>query len=142
MPATAVVCYPADHTTLGAWNGSWNPRKGIWFGGGTTIRGVVFPAGTRCVLFFGTQGIGPFCYGEGTTDKRLAGKPTPDGTIWCYDADDSSKAPMPTRTCQRSGRMTPLRCCRYDKEARVGLPAVRERSRPRNRSLQGPLTAD
>jgi hypothetical protein len=43
------------------------------------------------VLFFGTQGIGRFCYGEGTSDRALAFKPTPDGTIWCYDPADSSK---------------------------------------------------
>ena len=36
-------------------------------------RGVVFPVGGRSVLFFGTQGIGEFCYGEGTDDPTLAG---------------------------------------------------------------------
>ena len=46
---------------------------------------------TRSVLFFGTQGTGPFCYGEGTDQQGLAGSPTPDGTTWCYDPDDSSK---------------------------------------------------
>ena len=90
-PAAPLVYYPQAHPTLGAWDASWNPAKGILFGGGTTIRGLVFPAGARSVLFFGTQGIGPFCYGEGTTDKSLNGTPTPDGTTWCYDPDDSSK---------------------------------------------------
>ena len=88
---TALVYYPAAHTTLGPWNASWNPARGILFGGGTTIRGVVFPAGSRSVLFFGTQGVGPFCYGEGTTRRALAGTPTPDGTTYCYDPDGSSK---------------------------------------------------
>jgi hypothetical protein len=37
------------------------------------------------------QGVGRFCYGEGTTNRSRAFKPTPDGTIYCYDPDDSSK---------------------------------------------------
>jgi hypothetical protein len=59
--------------------------------GNTTVRGVVFPAGTNTVLFFGTQGTGPFCYGEGTDDPSLDGTPTRDGTTWCYDPDVSYK---------------------------------------------------
>jgi hypothetical protein len=90
-PDHPLVYYPQQHPTLGPWNATWNPRKRVLFGGGTTIRGVAFPDGTRSVLFFGTQGIGRFCYGEGTADRSLAFKPTPDGTIWCYDPDNSSK---------------------------------------------------
>jgi hypothetical protein len=86
-----LVYYPAAHPAIGPWNATWNPARGIFFGGGTTIRGVVFPAGTRSVLFFGTQGVGKFCYGEGTDKRGLAGKPTRDGTTWCYDPDGSSK---------------------------------------------------
>jgi hypothetical protein len=91
VPDAALVYYPQEHPKLGSWDASWNPRRGILFGGGTKIRGVVFPRGTRSILFVGTQGIGRFCYGEGTSDPSLAFKPTPDGTIWCYDPDDSSK---------------------------------------------------
>jgi hypothetical protein len=91
VPGKALVYYPQQHPTLGAWDASWNPGKGILFNGGTTIRGVVFPRRTRSVLFLGTQGIGEFCYGEGTDQRSLAGTPTPDGTTWCYDPDDSSK---------------------------------------------------
>jgi len=87
----ALVYYSQQHSTLGAWDASWNPRKHILFAGGTSIRGVVFPNGTRSVLYFGTQGIGKFCYGEGTSNPALNRKPTPDGTIWCYDPADSSK---------------------------------------------------
>jgi hypothetical protein len=90
-PAVPLLYYPSDHPAIGPWNGSWNPGRGEYFGGGTTVRGVVFPDGTRSVLFFGTQGIGKFCYGEGTDRRSLAWKPTPDGTTWCYDPDDSSK---------------------------------------------------
>ena len=91
VPDAPLVYYPQQHPTLGAWDASWNPRRGVLFNGATTIRGLVFPKGTRSVLFFGTQGIGRFCYGEGTDQRGLAGKPTPDGTTWCYDPDDSSK---------------------------------------------------
>jgi hypothetical protein len=90
-PATPLFYYPQDHPTLGAWDASWQPAKGTYFGGGTTVRGMVFPVGTRSVLFFGTQGTGRFCYGEGTDKRSLDRKPTPDGTIYCYDPDDSSK---------------------------------------------------
>jgi hypothetical protein len=91
IPDSPLVYYPSQHPALGDWNATWNPRKGVFFNGATTIRGVVFPKGTRSILFFGTQGVGPFCYGEGTDRRDLAGKPTPDGTMWCYDPDDSSK---------------------------------------------------
>jgi hypothetical protein len=90
-PDHPLVYYPQQHPTLGTWDATWNPRRGVLFGGATQIRGVVFPEGSRSLLFFGTQGIGKFCYGEGTTDRSLAFKPTPDGTVWCYDPDDSSK---------------------------------------------------
>lgn len=91
LPDAPLVYYPQSHPTIGAWDATWNPPKGILFNGATTVRGVVFPRRTRSVLFFGTQGIGRFCYGEGTDKKSLDGKPTPDGTTWCYDPDDSSK---------------------------------------------------
>jgi hypothetical protein len=91
VPDRPLVYYPAEHPTLGAWDATWNPAKGVFFSGATTIRGVVFPRGTRSVLFFGTQGIGPFCYGEGTDQRSLAGTPTPDGSTWCFDPEDSSK---------------------------------------------------
>ena len=90
-PATPLVYYPQDHPTLGEWDGSWDPGRGIEFNGATSIRGLAFPKGTRSVLFFGTQGTGPFCYGDGTDDPGLHGDPTGDGTIWCYDPDESSK---------------------------------------------------
>ena len=91
VPDVPLVYYPQQHPTLGAWDASWNPAGRILFNGGTSIRGAVFPRGTRSLLFFGTQGTGTFCYGEGTDQPGLAGTPTPDGTTWCYDPDDSSK---------------------------------------------------
>ena len=87
----ALVYYPQQHPALGPWDTTWNPRRGVLFNGATSIRGLVFPRGSRSVLFIGTQGIGRFCYGEGTSDRSKAFKPTPDGTTWCYDPDNSSK---------------------------------------------------
>ena len=58
----------------------------------TVMRGVPFPQGSRSVLFFGRQGTGPYCYGPGTSDPSLGGKPSGDGVDpWCYDPSDSSK---------------------------------------------------
>jgi len=85
VPAMPLVYYPASHPTIGTWGGSWNPSQGIFWDGSTVIRGLVFPSRSRSVLFVGTQGIGGYCYGIGTNDSSLAGKPTPDGTIYCYD---------------------------------------------------------
>jgi hypothetical protein len=91
VPDIPLVYYPAAHTTIGGWSASWDPAHGGFFGGGTTMSGLVFPGGSRSVLFFGTQGTGKFCYGEGTADKSLVGKPVGDGAEWCYDPDGSSK---------------------------------------------------
>ena len=91
VPTTPLLYYPQDHPAIGAWDATWDPAKGVLFNGSTTIRGAVFPRGARSVLFVGTQGIGPFCYGEGTSQQDLAGSPTPDGSTWCYDPEDSSK---------------------------------------------------
>jgi len=60
----------------------------------TQLRGVVFPEGTDSVLFFGNIGVGKYCYGVGTSDLALLGKPLPeipDVKYDCYDPGDSSK---------------------------------------------------
>jgi len=79
-PAVPVLGYPGDHPTLGVWG-----QPGGIFDGGQTFRGVVFPSGTRSVLFYGHGG--PFCYGEGTPNQALHGRPTPDGSVYCYDGN-------------------------------------------------------
>lgn len=60
----------------------------------TTIKGVCFPAGFRSVLFWGTQGTGPYCYGDGAQcgDPDFGWK-GPHAypyrvQIWAYDALD------------------------------------------------------
>jgi hypothetical protein len=58
----------------------------------TKITGVAFPSGSNSVLFFGHQGIGPYCYGEGSTcnDPCDASKGTHAypyrPQVWAYDA--------------------------------------------------------
>jgi hypothetical protein len=95
-PATLGVTVPAPAKPLVYYPQS-NPladyaATSILFNGATAITGVVFPSGTRSVLFFGRQGQGPFCYGPGTSDQSLAGTPAPGGVDnYCYDPTDNSK---------------------------------------------------
>jgi len=85
-PAKLLIAYPVSNP-LGT---GWGTQSKL-FNGTTRITGVVFPPGTRSVLFFGRQGIGPFCYGEGTANSALTGRGTGDGGTWCYDPADSNK---------------------------------------------------
>lgn len=78
IAATPLVGYPYSNP-LGAW-GTQNDL----FNGTTQITGIVFPKGTRSVLFFGRQGTGPFCYGIGSPSS-----PPPQGE--CYDPANASK---------------------------------------------------
>jgi hypothetical protein len=62
----------------------------------TEIRGVVFPDGSSCVLFFGSHGIGPYWYGEpkegGNDDPHRPSKgphaPPYVYQVWAYDAHE------------------------------------------------------
>lgn len=78
-PATQLIGYPYSHPL-----GAYNSNNGL-FNGTTLIRGVVFPVGTRSVLFFGRQGVGPFCYGNGTPNQAMAGTVSASGVPYCYD---------------------------------------------------------
>jgi hypothetical protein len=87
--ATPVVGYPYDHP-LGS---GWGTTNSL-FNGSTQIRGIVFPVGTRSVLFFGRHGTGTFCYGTGAdcndpadSYKGTHGYPY-KYQIWAYDAND------------------------------------------------------
>ncbi len=87
-PAEMLVGYPAGHTTLGTYGGT-----SLYYNMATEIRGLVFPYGTRSVLFFGRHGLGMTgkgdgCYGEGTSDPSLHKKEVPgsNGRVkYCYD---------------------------------------------------------
>lgn len=89
VPATPLLYYPSSNPTIGGYNSS-----GTLFNGTTTIMGMVFPNGTRSVLFFGTQGLGKFCYGTGeqcgdpiVPYQGNHGYPY-QNQVWAYDAAD------------------------------------------------------
>lgn len=75
-PAEMLLGYPAGYqTALGSYSDKVNPQP--IFNSGVEIRGLVFPSGSRSVLFFGRYGYGTKadgttnaginCYGAGTT---------------------------------------------------------------------------
>jgi hypothetical protein len=86
VPASALVYYTGDNATLGKWEGS-NPT----YGAATFVIGMAVIKGTRTLLYFGRNGMGTHCYGDGTADKSLDGKKSPDGTMYCYDPTSNSK---------------------------------------------------
>ncbi|OLE83606.1 MAG: hypothetical protein AUF76_06020 [Acidobacteria bacterium 13_1_20CM_2_65_9] len=106
LPAKPLVYYPTPHPLLEpglqpCLDITCNPIVDGWsdnstlFNGSTEIRGVVFPEGTRSVLFFGRHGAN-FCYGPGTADPLLVGTISVDefgniGDPYCFDPEDSSK---------------------------------------------------
>lgn len=85
IPAKMLLGYPHEHQTLGPYdfaNEYWSSN--------VLIGGVVFPSGTRSVLFIGRHGTG-YCYGEGTSDPALHFTKKPDGVDWCYDPTAEAK---------------------------------------------------
>lgn len=85
VSATPLVYYPTGHQTLGAWGHPLPPNPRIALG--DAITGVLFPPGTRSVLFTGKHGQGSSCYGVG-------GATDPGGHLgveYCRDPDDASK---------------------------------------------------
>lgn len=79
VPAMHLLGYPEGHTTLGPYESA-----GPFWGGTARIGGVAFPEGTRTVLFVGRVGS-TFCYGNGTTDRRLDQMPDGAGGRYCFD---------------------------------------------------------
>lgn len=84
VPAIPLLYYDGTHATLGPWNGS-NPT----FGGTTQIGGGVIVPGARTMLFLGSNGMGPHCYGDGTDDKAAADRSLTDEL--CWDTTDHNK---------------------------------------------------
>jgi hypothetical protein len=86
VPATPLVYYDSSHPTLGSWGNT--TAVNLDYNMGSGVSGVVFPAGSSSVLFFGTQGTGVPCYGEGTADRSLDRQPVPatgGAVVYCYD---------------------------------------------------------
>jgi hypothetical protein len=84
VPAKPLVYYPQDRP-LAAWEAT-SPL----FNGTSNIGGVVFPEGTRSVLFFGRHGTGKFCYGSTCFPGAGQGTHAPPyiTQVWAYDAND------------------------------------------------------
>jgi hypothetical protein len=88
VSATVVLAYPLEHPLADV------DTQNDYFNLATQIVGVAFPPGTRSVLFFGRQGIGPYCYGTG--DECSDPVDDSKGThaypyvhqVWAYDALD------------------------------------------------------
>ncbi len=86
VAATPLLYYDSQHQTLGPHDGS-NPT----FGGTTQVAGLAVLARTRTALFVGSNGMGPYCYGNGTSDKSLHDTAGADGERFCYDPAASDK---------------------------------------------------
>jgi hypothetical protein len=95
VPASPLVYYSLSHPTLGGYATSGPPNPVYCIS--TLITGVVFPNGTRSVIFFGSTGLGEPCYGEGGSNGKCFDPVDPyKGThaypyayyIWMYDVND------------------------------------------------------
>lgn len=88
-PATALCYYDNDHQTLGIWDN--NPTQ--YVAKADMINGVVFPEGSRSILFFGRHGS-TNCYGTGaqcndpTADDQGVHSYPYEYQVWAYDAND------------------------------------------------------
>lgn len=83
-PANKLMGYPIDHPTLG----QYGVGGGLGLFNGTQgFRGMVWPEGTRSILFVGWGGS-RFCYGAATADQSLDYQPLPppyEDVHYCYD---------------------------------------------------------
>jgi hypothetical protein len=86
VPVVPLLHYGDGHTTLGPWEGS-NPT----YGATTQMGGMAAIAGTRTILYFGRNGLGVHCYGNGTAEKSLVGTIGPDKEKYCYDPTTNTK---------------------------------------------------
>lgn len=103
FPTFPLVYYTLSNPMVDTW------QINDYFTSADRIRGVVFPEGSQSILFFGTHGTGPQCYGQGVSDKTLAFTcVTPGeiyntvahhcelngvtgGTAYCYNPIDTAK---------------------------------------------------
>lgn len=79
--ATWLLGYPDAHQTIGTYNDAGGL---LGYGMGTSIGGVFMVPNSNTTIFFGQQGT-RVCYGQGTSDPSLDGKPTGSGHIYCHD---------------------------------------------------------
>lgn len=94
VPAKPLFYYTSANHGLGSWDGPAPNNVSTWWNmaGTNGYRGAVIPGGTSSILYFGAQGMGPFCYGEGQNNPAIPnGTATSDGSQTCYDPVDGSK---------------------------------------------------
>jgi hypothetical protein len=88
VPSTYVLAYGLDHPLA-----DYQVANGL-FNTTSQVKGVVFPDGTRSVLFFGRHGLGQYCYGlpeecGDTADLTKGPHQQPYvSQVWAYDAAD------------------------------------------------------
>lgn len=92
VPFKEVLGYPLDHPVkFGSDQGGCTAQSNV-FNCTSSVVAVAFPAGTRSVLFFGSQGTGPVCYkDDGPVSCRGTGgynAPPYRAKVWAYDAND------------------------------------------------------
>jgi hypothetical protein len=89
--ARILLAYDRDHQTLGSYGESGSHPV---FNGTTRITGIFFPAGTASVLFYGSTGVGNYCYGEAAACNDPSNNWKGEHAypyrayIWAYDAND------------------------------------------------------
>jgi hypothetical protein len=97
FPVAPLVYYPLS-TPLGVY-GTANP----YFNGTGGVAGAVLPEGSASLLFFGTHGVGTYCYGTAPpcTDPESPYQ-SPHGypyvyRVWAYDANELAAVTAGTR---------------------------------------------
>jgi hypothetical protein len=93
LPATPLMYYTEVHPSIGKWDSTAGTYQTVWNGAGH-IGGMIWPPGSRSILYFGMVGTGAHCYGTGAD----CGDPLNQyqGThaypyvfrVWAYDAND------------------------------------------------------
>lgn len=86
VEASPLLYYTGEHPTLG----KWDDNNSV-YGATVSMGGMVIVPGTRTALYFGSIGVGPNCYGNGTSDQSKANTIGPDGEKYCYDPTSTDK---------------------------------------------------
>ncbi len=89
--ATPLLYYSQSEPTLGTWGNGGGYDNLSLFNQGTSFGGTLLVPGTQTILFFQKNGIGPTCYGIGTTNLTLVDIGQVGGDHYCYDPSTSSK---------------------------------------------------
>lgn len=96
LPTEEFMWTNEDHPDSGHWHGEWG-APGTFVNGLTAIGGCVWIDDSRTIACFGRQGTGPWCYGFGTPDPKLAFTIVPPqftndpNLIYCWDPFNSDK---------------------------------------------------